>query len=73
MEPGTASSIYDLIHNGDGYVLSDSTLHCTDENPTTVCASECTKTLSRLDSVILAKYVSSCMGVHCTICKGLGS
>ena len=72
-ELGTASGIYDLINDGDGYVLSDSTLHCTNENPTTVCASECTKTLSRSDSVILAKYASSCMGIHCTICKGLSS
>ena len=72
-EPGTAFSIYNLIDDGDGYVLSDSTLHCTNENPTTVCASECTKTLSRLDSVILAKYASSCTGIHCTICKGSSS
>ena len=72
-ELGTALVIYDLIDNGDGYVLSDSTLHCTNENPTTVCASERTKTLSRSDSVILAKYASSCMGIHCTICKGSSS
>ena len=72
-EPGTASGIYDLIDNGDGYVLSDSTLHCTNENPTTGCTSECTKTLSRSDSVILAKDASSCTGIHCTICKGSSS
>ena len=72
-EPGTASGIYNLIDNGDGYILSDFTLHCTNENPTTVCASECTKTLSRSDSVILAKYASSCIGIHCTICKGSSS
>ena len=73
VEPGTASGIYDLINNDDGYILSDSTLPCTDENPTIVCASECTKTLSRSNSVILAKYASSCTGIHCTICKGSGS
>ena len=72
-EPGTASGIYDFIDDGDGYILSDSTLHCTNENPTTVCISECTKTLSRSDSIILAKYASSCMGIHCMICKGSSS
>ena len=72
-ELGTASSIYDLIQDDDGYVLSDSILSGTNENPTIVCTSECTKTLSRSDSVILAKYASSCMGIHCTICKGSSS
>jgi hypothetical protein len=72
-EPGTASSIYDLIDDGDGYILSDSTLQCTNENPTTVCTSEYTKTLSRSDSVILTKYASSCTDIHYTICKGLCS
>ena len=42
-ELGLASGIYNLIDIGDGYVLSDSTLHCTNENPTTVCAPEHTK------------------------------
>ena len=60
-ELGTSLGIYDLIDDGDGYILSDSTLNCTNGNPTTVCASERTKTLSRSDSVILAKYASSCM------------
>ena len=72
-EPGTASGIYDLIQDDDGYILSDSTLSSTNENPTTVCASKHTKTLSRSDSVILAKYASSCTDIHCTICKGLSS
>jgi hypothetical protein len=72
-ELGTASGIYDLIQDDDGYVLSDSTLSSTNGNPTTVCTSKCTKTLSRSDSVILAKYTSSCTGIHCTICKGSSS
>ena len=73
-EPGSASGIYNLIQDDDWYVLNDSTLPHTDMiTPKTVCTSEHTRTLSRSDSEILSKYLSTCPGSHCIVCKGSGS
>jgi len=41
--------------------------------PKTVCASKCNRTFSKSNSEILHKYLSICLGSHCTVCKGLGS
>ena len=72
-EPGSASGIYDLIQDDDGYVPSDSLWSHTNDQAFLVSHLTMTRTASISDSVLLSKYLSPCPSSHCIVCKGSGS